>query len=300
MEAYQEHRQQIVQASGSITIDNGIGFGAEAKRLEDLSWSLSSAVSQHIKSGEAVHSGDVRKRILKLLRNVGPKLGDDPDVEAMAKEIAHKRGVNDLKRKIVDRFEGNERHKNVAIYAGENPYVHINRLRSEAFSAELADGIKALNENIQLPSENDKTVANLVVASNNIETNNTELTMALTKALEYDAPIAAKDIAKERSALLGELTKDKSFDKERADSALRRLYKAFSHTEVAALSVYRGLLCSSQQCAKWIVETQQSHAVARHQPPSHQADKSQPQSLNALRVCVSLACAAPSHFRHLA
>ena len=231
-----------------IVINTGVPLGtvqkqevapkATGQRLDDLARSLTSAVSQHIEADNKVHKrDDLHQDIRQLLaegRRFAPE--DSKQIEAAAREIAKARRINDIKRALIAEIEPSEVAEMKAVYSDQAPYVHLGGRLQDTYEGRLSERLASMTYQYSPPEVDRNIVRGTQFLPEDYGEDRKELAGVIVRAAGYGALPEAEKLKAERGVLLERLSSsDKIAEKQRPDFAVR-LYRAFTHKEVAALA----------------------------------------------------------------
>ncbi len=221
-------------------------LGPDEARVRDLAMSLGSAVSQHFAQSRLVHEADLEDRIRDLL---GTEHGDqllDKDAEAIARQFAEIRLMNDVYRACVAELAPDMPHMSAAdmsnladqaVYSGVADARFLMGPRADGFEARAEELIdEKLSSDPPVPTEYDRTVAEILSRENS----DPELAEILGQALEYGVPGDAASLRAKRMDQINDLAVGKLGQNPQLH--VKDLFSAFTHDEVELLLKGEGKL----------------------------------------------------------
>ena len=231
-----------------IVINTGVPLGtvqkqevapkATGQRLDDLARILTSAVSQHIEYYSDVHKRDDLQGDIRELLAEGERFApeDTKQIEAAAREIVKARRINDIKRALIAEIEPSEVAEMKAVYSDQAPYVHLGGRLQDTYEGRLSERLASMTYQYSPPEVDRNIVRGTQFLPEDYGEDRKELAGVIVRAAGYGALPEAEKLKAERGVLLERLSSsDKIAEKQRPDFAVR-LYRAFTHKEVAALA----------------------------------------------------------------
>jgi Ti-type conjugative transfer relaxase TraA len=220
---------------------------AQAK-LTNLARAFTSAVSKHIEYENPVHVvDDLQGDIRRLLEgSKGFKVDDEPALDAMARGIAMKRRIVDVKLEVIEDVRVNDERGygaariKYALYENKDPFNGISGINGDKYKSDLAERIKGITPESQEPEQVDYDAAKVMMFAQIKQPELLSVASAVVEASGYEQVFEqhGATIEAARTHILEKLSienRDPSLEtKEQRQQLLDRVYTAFTRKEIGA------------------------------------------------------------------